>query len=158
MLVITSGSCHFVRVSNIKIGVEFQIIGIVIFFKCSWVLQFGGAFKESVQITWTGHKLQPFGFFCCSDTQQHRRNCFLLHICQPIIIQHGSQLSIVLLSWAETLEGNQTVSTWDWQPTLLLIWSIVWVLVVINVYPPISKFLSNLPKNFDSILAYKTID
>ena len=36
-----SGSCHFERALNVKIGVECQIFVIVIFFKCGWVLQFG---------------------------------------------------------------------------------------------------------------------
>ena len=35
------GSCHLDRESNVKIGVECQIFVIVIFFNCSWVLQFG---------------------------------------------------------------------------------------------------------------------
>ena len=36
-----SGSCHFDRASNVKIGVECQIFVIVIFFNCDRVLQFG---------------------------------------------------------------------------------------------------------------------
>ena len=36
-----SGSYHLDRVSYVKIGVEFQIFVIVIFFNCDQVLQFG---------------------------------------------------------------------------------------------------------------------
>ena len=36
-----SGSCHLDRASNFEIGVECQIIIIVIFFNCGRVLQFG---------------------------------------------------------------------------------------------------------------------
>ena len=36
-----SGSCHFDRASNVKIGVEYQIFVIVIFLNCGQVLQFG---------------------------------------------------------------------------------------------------------------------
>ena len=36
-----SGSCHLDSVSNVEIGVECQILFIVIFFKCGQVLQFG---------------------------------------------------------------------------------------------------------------------
>ena len=35
-----SGSCHLDRAPNVEIGFECQIFVIVIFFKCSWVLQF----------------------------------------------------------------------------------------------------------------------
>ena len=36
-----SGSCHLDRASNVEIGVECQIVVIVIFFNCDQVLEFG---------------------------------------------------------------------------------------------------------------------
>ena len=35
------GSCHLDRSLNVESGVEYQIIVVVVFFKCSWDINFG---------------------------------------------------------------------------------------------------------------------
>ena len=74
-----SGSCHLDRASNVKIGIEYQIFVIVIFFEYGWILQFGPN-SRYYKVALTQKRSFLVIWFSCRPGWKNQNKCSTLNL------------------------------------------------------------------------------